>query len=526
MFPLSFAEVALMFPLEDSQTISATPAESGLRYVVESLIALALAVLLVRAFAVEGYIISTGSMAPFLLGYHKQVVCPDCRFPFAVGVPIDEEQPTIGPVACPNCGQTQIRLNDVPRNEGDQLLVQKMSYLFRRPKRWEVVVFQNPGHPTQAYVKRVIGLPSERVQVIAGDVWINGELVRKTLAEQRSVRIPICSHQHRPDEESSPRWEAEEGWQTQPNGFELAASVAQVTRRADEKIGERGGATDEEGEEAANHKQDSDTNEPSKQFAWVTYRGDATKRDGQQIPRSPSTTFWPADDYGYNGLTEPTTRYLVRDLMLSLKLEFHSGRGDFSLTLSDGRQHFDVQLAAGERELRLFVDENDQPSQTAKLAGPLWRQPILVEMSLFDRQLLLAINGETIFVQKLAERTNDDRSSSSAANSQSPVSFGACDLHVSVSDLTLFRDVYYTQGDGRHGVKEAYPIGPDEYFFLGDNSPVSLDSRSWTEGVVREQMLIGKPFLVHLPSRPGRIKVGSAEWHIRVPDWGRIRYIR
>lgn len=109
--------------------------ESSLRYVVESLAALALAVLLVRSFAVEGYIISTGSMAPYLLGYHKQVVCPECRFPFAIGVPVEDGHDTSGPVACPNCGQQKIDLGRVPRNEGDQLLVQKFAYLLRRPKR-------------------------------------------------------------------------------------------------------------------------------------------------------------------------------------------------------------------------------------------------------------------------------------------------------------------------------------------------------------------------------------------------------
>ena len=136
-----------------------------MRYIVESLVSLALAVLLVRSFVVEGYIISTGSMAPFLLGYHKQVVCPACRLPFAVGIPVEDSAETVGPVACPNCGQHQIDLSHVPRNEGDQLLVQKFAYHFRRPKRWEVVVFQNPNRPTKAYVKRVIGLPGEQIQI-------------------------------------------------------------------------------------------------------------------------------------------------------------------------------------------------------------------------------------------------------------------------------------------------------------------------------------------------------------------------
>ncbi len=249
-----------------------------------------------------------------------------------------------------------------------------------------------------------------------------------------------------------------------------------------------------------------------RQVAWVTYRG--------------VSQAWPTDDYAYNGLAERSARHLVRDLMVAMQIELHSGRGDFALAMNDGWQTFEVRLATDQRELRLFVDGRDEPVRTAKLSGQLWRNPLLVEMSLFDRQLLVALGGETVFAQKLAVRTNDDGVHSQITNGASPVRFGACDLQVSVRDLVLYRDVYYTRGDGRHGIKEPYPLGADEYFFLGDNSPVSLDSRSWTDAVVHDHMLLGKPFLVHLPSRPGRIKLGSAEWHIRVPDWGRIRYIR
>lgn len=61
---------------------------------------------------------------------------------------------------------------------------------------------------------------------------------------------------------------------------------------------------------------------------------------------------------------------------------------------------------------------------------------------------------------------------------------------------------------------------------LGDNSPVSIDSRSWDDPAVHRSMLIGKPFLVHLPSRPGRLWWGGQDRYFRVPDLARIRYIR
>jgi signal peptidase I len=484
----------------ENQSVVATPhRESGLRYVIESLVSLALAVCLVRSFVVEGYIISTGSMAPYLLGFHKQVVCPDCRLPFAVGVPIDTETETSGPVACPNCGLARIDLSLVPRNEGDQLLVQKFAYLFRQPKRWEVVVFQNPNQPTQAYVKRVLGLPNEEIQIRAGDVWINGELARKTLSEQRSTRIVLSSVKYQPTNGDEPCWQMANGWKATRDGFEFNPEFAVPNVDATSRMS-------------------------------VTYRGPARKRPGSKL-LSESAQLWPTDEYAYNGLNEAPQQYRVRDLMLAMHIELHSGRGEMAWSLSDGAQNFEVVLASGERELRLFVDGVEEPEQRVKLSGSMWQRKRLVELSLFDRQLLFALDGEVIYQRPLEPlvlpaKNDDPTAKNSLQEVVVPAKFDARNLHVSVSDLTLYRDVYYTRGDARHGINEPYPLSSDEYFFLGDNSPISLDSRSWTNAVVRDHMLIGKPFLVHLPSRPGRVKLGRAEWHIRVPDWERIRYIR
>lgn len=127
----------------------------GLRQIVEAIVCLMLAVIVFRTFEVEGYMISTGSMAPSLWGYHKRVVCPTCRYPFAMGVAFDEDEdgpnaravadgsgrPPAEPCVCPNCGQEGIDVSDVPRSQGDQLLVHKNAFAFHPPRRWETVVF-------------------------------------------------------------------------------------------------------------------------------------------------------------------------------------------------------------------------------------------------------------------------------------------------------------------------------------------------------------------------------------------------
>ena len=59
--------------------------------------------------------------------------------------------------------------------DGDNLWVDKLSYRFRDPKRYEIVVFPFKYKENTYYIKRIIGLPGETVQVKDGYVYIDGE---------------------------------------------------------------------------------------------------------------------------------------------------------------------------------------------------------------------------------------------------------------------------------------------------------------------------------------------------------------
>lgn len=58
---------------------------------------------------------------------------------------------------------------------GDNVLVEKLSYRFGDPKRYDIVVFPSPEDPNVYYIKRVIGLPNETVQISGEDIYVNGE---------------------------------------------------------------------------------------------------------------------------------------------------------------------------------------------------------------------------------------------------------------------------------------------------------------------------------------------------------------
>ena len=137
----------------------------------------------------------TGSMAPTLLGFHKELTCPNCQFPFVVGM---DEQGRTGRPVCPNCGQDGLGKVAAVECNGDRLLVQKFLFDFRRPRRWEVAVFQSPAEPDQAYVKRVVGLPGESIQIVDGDVHIDGRIARKSLGRAAGDAHPGLRQRLRP----------------------------------------------------------------------------------------------------------------------------------------------------------------------------------------------------------------------------------------------------------------------------------------------------------------------------------------
>lgn len=61
-------------------------------------------------------------------------------------------------------------------NHTDVMLVNKAVYQFRNPNRYDIIVFEpNIGNVSDYYIKRVIGLPGETVQIIDGRVYIDGK---------------------------------------------------------------------------------------------------------------------------------------------------------------------------------------------------------------------------------------------------------------------------------------------------------------------------------------------------------------
>lgn len=66
-------------------------------------------------------------------------------------------------------------------HEGDRIIASRIAYINNDPQRYDIVIFDYPDDETQCYVKRIIGLPGETVQVVNGVVYVtktDGETIQ------------------------------------------------------------------------------------------------------------------------------------------------------------------------------------------------------------------------------------------------------------------------------------------------------------------------------------------------------------
>lgn len=72
--------------------------------------------------------------------------------------------------------------------DGDNLIVDKITYRFRDPERFEVIVFPFHGNRKDHYIKRVIGLPGESIRISKeGEIYINGLILEEDFGKEVMV---------------------------------------------------------------------------------------------------------------------------------------------------------------------------------------------------------------------------------------------------------------------------------------------------------------------------------------------------
>ena len=70
-------------------------------------------------------------------------------------------------------------------SDGDNLIVDKISYRFKKPERFDIIVFPYQYEENTYYIKRIIGLPGETVQIDEdGNIYIDGEVLEESYGRE------------------------------------------------------------------------------------------------------------------------------------------------------------------------------------------------------------------------------------------------------------------------------------------------------------------------------------------------------
>jgi signal peptidase I len=530
--------------------------ESARDFVEQVVVAFILA-FLVRGFEAEAFVIPTGSMAPTLMGMHKEVACPHCGFVFSVNASEDSAPrrfdrngqgiPHIVSGTCGNC-HAPVRIDEDPSFNGDRILVMKSLYNLPflhdgGPDRWDVVVFHYPEEPETNYIKRLVGMPDEDLRIYFGDILTRARgsaepfhLQRKPLRHQLAMLQNVWDDRHRPaalaDRPEWQRWRPTGSgtWsEPEPGRFEAAAGADWSSLRYRHLV------PDEEQWEAI--------------------------LQGEPAPTPPRPSLI-SDFYAYNSgsfhpsrRTDPIPPHWVGDLALELRVESKSDSGLLRLELVRGgvpnRVEFD--LATGQATL-LHGDEALGTPADTPLQGKGAHD---VRFSSVDGRLTLWVDGQTPFGDGLEFEDGGQYEELGhalpTAADLDPVGVASKGADLVVSDLVLKRDIYYTLNPGDwdylglglppsttlsdpglfpalENVRWAdFPIQPGHYMMLGDNSPRSKDGRGWTlkdrawdhgnrkYWEVPESLLIGKAFFVYWPhGKPVWPNIGLSR-DLRVP---------
>ncbi len=463
-----------------------------------------------RAFVMEAFRIPTGSMADTLQGAHFRLCCGQCGYGYEYSFSDEQYGLTYDsdsdgeilsyPTRCPSCGFIQKASGLATVANGDRILVLKCIYQFFEPRRWDVVVFKNPLDPHINYIKRLVGLPGETVEIIDGDIYIDGLISRKPPQVQAELWMPVYDNDYQP---------------VRPRDGSFNGHIwEQPLRNVDRSRWQVGQ------ENPTRFTLDSGT-EQVHTMVYDTHRGNDFRAT-----------------YAYNEIREYEYMPYCSDLKVGFHVEPAKEPGQVGATLSKyenvyrgwvdfgGSMH--IVKVSGGQETELASREIELPAAIG---------PRRFEFINVDHQLILRFGAEQLSYD-LGRGVDDAGVIDKEAEPVVKI-FGAGEL--TVWHVSIFRDIHYTgkrytkgKEGGRAIAGNALKLEADEFFVLGDNSPSSEDGRWWASegigngevryraGIVPRDYMIGKALYVYWPG--GFSPFGKLRLAI-IPNYGKMRFI-
>jgi len=322
----------------------------------------------------------------------------------------------------------------------------------------------------------LIGLPGEKVQIIDGDVYIDGQIRRKPPKVQNELWMPVYDNDYQPVNRFEPTFN-HHPWE-QP--FKTGSFS----------------------------KWEIDKDSPT------LFRLDSPAEQTMTYSSTIGNNF--RATYAYDEVERYDYMPYCSDLMVRFYANPLDSEGLIGIELSKYETHYKAWVdLTGEMVITKKEKNGKITKKAQEIEPPTINKSALVKFANVDHQLVFQFGG--------AKLTWDLGSSPEAAGPRETKIepqvriFGSGKL--TLSHVAIFRDIHYTAAKYANGPKHGraidkpFTLGEDEFFVLGDNSPNSEDGRLWTRqglankglppyrvGIVPRDYLVGKALCVYWPS--------------------------